>query len=138
MAFQSENEILAIVKGFQDRTLPKEKWTHDAHLVTAIWYHVNHTAEESICYLRSGIISYNEATGGKNTPTDGYHETMTLFWCKTIDAFVAANRSMRLLDLCNKFLQSELAKRDYPFRTYSKELLLSGKARAMWVGPDKA
>ena len=25
---------------------------------------------------------YNEAVGGKNTETSGYHETITVFWIK--------------------------------------------------------
>src|SRR5262245_42760880 len=66
--FATEAAILDLVNGFRERTLPKEQWTHEAHLVTALWYHVNHSPEESICYLRSGIISYNLSVGGQNTP----------------------------------------------------------------------
>ncbi|MBL7850086.1 MAG: hypothetical protein JNN04_04235 [Cyclobacteriaceae bacterium] len=136
--FGTEAGIFDVVAGFRDRTLPKEKWTHEAHLVTAIWFHVNHTPEEAICYLRSGIITYNDSVGGKNTPTDGYHETMTLFWCRTISAFVAANRQLSLVDLCARFLASEQATKEYPLRFYSREVLFSAKARAIWVAPDRA
>jgi hypothetical protein len=127
---------MAVVEGFRDRTLPKEKWTHQAHLVTALWYHVNHSHLEAICYLRSGIIAYNEATGGKNTHTDGYHETITLFWCKTINRFVEKHRGIPLLDLCREFLESEYASRDYLLRYYSRERLFSLEARATWAEPD--
>ncbi len=134
--FGTEAEILSVVKGFQDRTLPKERWTHEAHLVTAVWYHVNHSDLEAICYLRTGIAAYNEATGGKNTPEDGYHETMTLFWCKTISQFVTANRGLSLVALCQKFLASEQATKEYPLRFYTRDVLFSLKARATWVEPN--
>lgn len=134
--FRTESEILAVVDGFSQRTLPKEQWTHEAHLVTGIWYHMNHSALEAIGYLRTGIAAYNEVTGGKNTPEDGYHETMTLFWCKTINEFVAANRDLSLVDLCKKFLASEQATKEYPLRFYTRDVLFSLKARAMWVAPN--
>ncbi len=134
--FGTESEIMAVVDGFRQRTLPKERWTHEAHLVTAVWYHVHHSDLESICYLRTGIAAYNEATGGKNTPEDGYHETMTLFWCQTISKFVAANRGLSLVALCQNFLASEQATKEYPLRFYTRDVLFSLKARATWVAPN--
>lgn len=136
--FDTEAGILEVVERFRDRTLPKERWTHEAHLVTAVWYHVNYAPLEAICYLRSGIIAYNESVGGKNTPTDGYHETMTLFWCRTIASFVAANRHRSLVDLCAKFLASEQGNKEYPLKFYSSDVLFSVKARATWIDPDRA
>lgn len=133
--FGAEVDILSVVQGFKDRTLPKEQWTHEAHLVTAIWYHVNHSPLEAICYLRSGIIAYNVATGGTNTHSDGYHETLTLFWCRTISQFVADRRDLSLLEMCRAFLASEKSGRDYPLKFYSRERLFSLEARATWVEP---
>lgn len=133
---QNESDILAIVHGFQNRTLPKEKWTHEAHLVTAIWHHCNHAEHAAICLLRSGIITYNVATGGKNTAEDGYHETLTLFWSRVIRDFVFARKGMNLADLCSEFLRSDQARREYPLKFYSREVLFSLKARAVWVEPD--
>jgi hypothetical protein len=136
--FGTEASIQDLVVGFRSRTLPKEQWTHEAHLVTAIWFHVHHSPDEAIAYLRSGIITYNDSLGGKNTPTDGYHETMTLFWCRTVAAFVEANRQLPIVELCEKFLASEQATKEYPLKFYSRELLFSVKARATWIDPDLA
>jgi hypothetical protein len=136
--FGTEASIQALVDGFLNRSLPKEQWTHEAHLVTAIWFHVHHTPDEAIAWLRSGIITYNDSVGGQNTPTDGYHETMTLFWCRTIAAFVEANRQLPIVQLCENFLASEQATKEYPLKFYSRERLFSVKARATWVDPDLA
>lgn len=132
----NETQILQLVAGFRDRTLPKEGWTHEAHLVTSIWFFSQFSMDEAICYLRSGIITFNHEKGGKNTPQDGYHETLTLFWCKIISDFVHKHQGLSLNVLCNNFIESEQAARDFPFRFYSKELLMSVKARARWVEPD--
>jgi hypothetical protein len=134
--FSTEAGIMEVVLGFRNLTLPKEQWTHEAHLVTAVWFHLHHTPLEAICYLRSGIISYNEAKGGKNTHTDGYHETLTLFWCNTVHQFVATHRDLPLVELCQAFLTSDQAARDYPMKFYSHERLFSLEARAIWVEPD--
>lgn len=131
-----ESQIRQLVAGFRDRTLPKERWTHDAHLVTSIWFFSQFSEEEAICYLRSGIITFNHEKGGKNTPQDGYHETLTLFWCRIICDFVYRHQGISFTVLCNNFLANEQAARDFPFRFYSKELLMSVKARAQWVEPD--
>ena len=136
--FGTEAGILKLVTGFRERTLPKEAWTHEAHLVTAIWFHLHHSPEEAICFLRSGIVLYNDSVGGKNTPTDGYHETMTLFWCRAIGTFIAANRNLPLVALCEVFLSSKMAAKDYPLTFYSREVLFTVKARALWVEPDRA
>ena len=128
--------IQELVDEFRDRTLPAEKWTHEAHLTTAVWFLANHPKNEAICYLRSGIISYNVSVGGQNTPTGGYHETITLFWIEIIDRFVREHPDLKLPELCNAFLSSDFASKDLPMRYYSRELLFSTRARAVWVEPD--
>lgn len=132
----SESEILDLVEGFRNRTLPAEKWTHEAHLTTALWFLVNYSKEEATCYLRSGIITYNVATGGENTPVGGYHETITLFWITIIDRFVSNHPDLNLPELCHAFLRSTQASKELPMKYYSRELLFSTGARARWVAPD--
>ena len=135
--YSSENEIEYLFEKFSDRTLPKEQWTHEAHLTVALYYLFHHSREEAACFLRSGIITYNHSLGNQNTSSNGYHETITLFWIYVIDNFVQQHPALSLLELCNLFLQSPFAARDYPFQFYSKELLMSTAARGYWTEPDK-
>ena len=60
--------------------LTKGGWTHEAHLLVALWHLHNHAVDEATCLLRARIISYNVAVGTENSSASGYHETMTLFW----------------------------------------------------------
>jgi hypothetical protein len=136
--FSSELEIHPLVQEFRNRTLPAPQWTHEAHLITGLWFNYYHTQAEAICYLRSGIISYNISTGGENTPERGYHETITIFWCKILRHYIAKNSHLPLLKLCNNFLKSEWSSRDLPLQYYSREVLFSTHARAMWVKPDRS
>jgi hypothetical protein len=131
----SAEEILILVDGFRNRTLPISTWTHEAHLITGLWFNYTYSDVDAICYLRSGIIAYNITAGGENTPEKGYHETLTLFWSKILRQFIAANRTLSLVDLCNRLLNSEWASKDLPLQFYTRDLLFSTKARAMWIKP---
>jgi hypothetical protein len=131
--YQNEEEINALVASFIAKTLPLPEWTHEAHLIVAIWFLSKYKIEEAICLLRSGIITYNQAVGTENSATKGYHETLTLFWAHIIAGFLERNKYKTLLETCNNFLLSEEATREYPLNFYSREVLFSTKARAFWV-----
>ena len=132
---KSESEIKFLVERFQDGTLPEEWWTHEAHLTVACWFLINYTKDEATCYLRSGIIAYNAASGGKNTPASGYHETLTLFWIEIIHQFLEATEG-DILTKINAFLESEFAEKDLFKKYYTLENLFTVKARARWLVPD--
>ena len=135
--YANEKEIRDLVQSFRTKQLPEEKWTHEAHLTTGIWFLKNYNYHESICYLRSGIIEYNASLGNKNTPSNGYHETITLFWMQIMATFIKAHPNKNLLALCNAFLDSEFADKQLFAQYYHLETLFSVKARAVWVMPDK-
>jgi hypothetical protein len=130
--------ISQLVEQFQARTLPINEWTHEAHLTVAFWYLWNYPKMAALCYLRSGIIGYNVAVGTVNTPSSGYHETITQFWVDIISRFLKKDRKKRTLEeVLNEFLQSEASKRDTMFQYYSGEILISVTARARYVRSQK-
>jgi len=136
--YKTEEEIKDLVEAFEARTLPIEKWTHEAHLTVAIWYLRSYRYYAALCLIRSGIIAYNIAAGGKNTPQSGYHETITLLWAWLIGTFLErypGNES--ILHITNDFLKQPYVNREVLFQFYSRDLLFSIKARATWVEPDK-
>ena len=133
---KTEEDILNLIEGFKTRTLPAAHWTHEAHLITGLWFNYNYSELEAICFLRSGIISYNISSGGENTAAKGYHETLTLFWCRILNTFVKKNEGLSLVDLCDKCLRSKWSSKELPFEYYSREVLFSLQARATWVAPN--
>lgn len=137
LTYHAEEEIFDLVKKFENKTLPKEAWTHAAHVTVAAVYLTEHSPDEAICFLRSNIISYNLAVGGENTPANGYHETMTLFWVWLTMMWLVKNGGGRdLTEVINEMLADPAMGSDAPKRFYSLELLKSVRARARWVEPD--
>lgn len=134
--FTSFSEIETLIRGFEDGTLQRERWTHRAHLVVASWYLICHPEEEAIKRMRDGIMAYNAAHGVVSTPESGYHETITLFWIRVLHAWLSQARlECSLVQLING-LAENFADGSRPFRHYSKERLMSLEARAGWVEPD--
>jgi hypothetical protein len=76
-----DTAIAALVAGFEQCTLPKEQFTHEAHLTTAMWYLRHYPQAEATNRMRRGIQRYNASVGGSPT---AYHETITLAWIAVI------------------------------------------------------
>ena len=133
MPYSSDLEIETLVIQFENRTLPKSLWTHEAHLTVGMHYLYRFNFFEALCYMKSNIITYNVASGGANTSTGGYHETLTVFWLKVLEKFLNERRDQPLYKICNDFIESPFAKKDLPATYYSKEKLFSIEARSMWL-----
>ncbi len=131
----TKETMTALAQDFINKTLPVVDWTHEAHLLVALWHLKQYSKAEATCYLRSRIISYNEVVGTENGPRSGYHETMTLFWIWVVDEFLKRNEG-DLTELANRFLSSKYAERRLPFQFYTKAKIVSIEARARWTAPD--
>lgn len=125
-----------IVNGFISRTLDKSLWTHEAHLITAIWFLLQYEPDDALCRIKSGIIAYNLSIGGDNTGKNGYHETITILWWRLIHLFVQQHRHFSFEDMCDAFLSSPYSSRDIGYNFYTKERLLSSEARSRYLTPD--
>jgi hypothetical protein len=134
--FRTSAEILALVRGFDDCTLPREEWTHAAHLTVALWNLLQYDWPEATGRVRRGIKRYNAAHGVVATPTGGYHETLTLFWLHRVRSFLEgeSNEGRALVSLANELAAS--ADKSLPLAYYTRERLFSPEARTAWVEPD--
>ena len=134
-------DVVRLVARFEDGTVPKAEWTHQAHLAVALWYASRLPFEEALAVVRAGIQRVNAAHGGVTTPTGGYHETITRFYMMVICGYVAeegiggretgADWALRVNRLLARY-----GARDLPLRHYTKDLLMSPEARFGWVEPD--
>ena len=130
-----------LVAAFTDRTLPKPAWTHAAHLTVGLAYALDEPDDDVLLdRLRTRIRAYNEATGVANTPTNGYHHTITAYFVVVIREFLrGADVAGRTLDeLAAALLESPLAPHLRILDFYSRDLLFSERARAEVVPPDRA
>ena len=134
--YDTFSEIENLVRGFDDCTLPKPEWTHRAHLTVAMWYLVHYSGREATTRIRNGIKRFNAAKGVKTTPTNGYHETMTMFWICVVSRYLLfADADCSFIELVNGMLES-CGDKNLPLKYYSRDLLMSVRARASWVEPD--
>jgi hypothetical protein len=129
--------VQAIAIEFDNRTLPKPEWTHHAHLAVALAkLYPHNSVEQTLPLMREGIKAYNIAVGTANTDTSGYHETLTVFWLKVVQAYCAATQPNEIQAIFDALLQTSLATTGFPLQFYSRELLFSTHARHHWVAPD--
>ena len=136
VTFRTSEEMFELLRRFEDCTLPREEWTHAAHLTVALWHLLQFDWPEAVARVRRGIKRYNAAHGIVETPTGGYHETLTLFWLRTVRAFLDTerNEARALVHLANELAATH--DKGLPFSFYTRERLFSPEARAGWVEPD--
>ncbi|MEG3838748.1 hypothetical protein [Microcoleus sp. herbarium14] len=134
--YRAPSEIDSLIHAFQECSLPRSQWTHEAHLTVALWYLFYDSEPEAINAIRNGIKRYNSARGIVSTKDGGYHETLTLFWMRIIRRYLAEeSRNRSMVSLANGLIE-KYADRTLPFRYYTRDRLMSSEARTNWVEPD--
>jgi hypothetical protein len=134
--FTSDEEISVIGAGLLDRTLPKAVWTHAAHFAATLWL-LQCRPEIDIAREMPGFIrGYNEAIGGKNTDTSGYHETITQASIRAARAFVAEAPPQPLFVTCNTLMRSRFGDPEWLMEYWTRPRLFSVAARRAWLEPD--
>jgi len=132
MTYQTEDEILSIVRAFESGTIKREEWRHAEHLTVAFYYAFHYDYKTALVKMRSGIfnlLTSFEVDLSKEMP---YHETLTVFWMKTTADFKKSQSAV--LQGCNQLI--EHFDKNYPLQFYSRELLFSEQARASFVEAD--
>lgn len=123
------------LRAFEQCELPRDRWTHEAHVRMAWLYLRQRPIEETVPIVREAIQRYNTSLGN----TEGYHETINLAYLILIDRQIGRGagegtfagfreRHPVLLD------RTLVALLDY----YSREVLFSAEARRTFVEPDLA
>ena len=125
------------LRRFEDHSLPKEQWNHRAHLKVAYLYLNRFSLPETLERLRTGIQAYNAAQGIQDTPTGGYHETMTQVWLQLV---YTALRQFGPAKTADAFFdaQPQLCDKSTPMLFYSRNCIISPEAKRSFVAPDLA
>jgi len=124
---------------FVARAIPHAEWTHTAHLVVGAWHVHRYGPDEALARMRVGIRALNDAHGTPNSPTRGYHETVTRAYVVLLAELLGrCPVAMPLAERVARVLASPVAAKDALLAFYSRERLMSSTARAEWVEPDVA
>ena len=133
--YQTESEIADIVRSFEAATISRADWKHREHLTVALHYLSVHDYETAYDKMRGGIFNLLrtfEINLYKEMP---YHETLTVFWLKTVDDFRRTANGYSNVELYNVLV--ERFDKDYPLKFYTRERLFSDEARAKFVAADR-
>ena len=137
--FATDADVERVGEGLLARDLPREEWTHEAHLAATTYLVLRHPEIDLEAELPGLIRRYNQSVGGVNSDSEGYHDTITRVFLHGIRLFLAeADRSAPVHELVNELLLSPMGRRDWPMRFYSREVLFSVPARRGFVAPDVA
>jgi len=126
-----------LIAAFEAGAIPHERWGHLEHVRVAFIYLRAHPFAEALERLRTGIQALNRVHRVPESPTRGYHETLTVAWARLIAAAIEQDGpfddSAALLrarpDLCGRAAL-------HPH--YSREVIMDPSAKTRFVEPDLA
>lgn len=136
--FERDSDIRTIGEGLLACTLPRAAWTHEAHLGACLWLLSERPDIDVDAEIAGIIIRFNESVGGVNDDTQGYHHSITRAYVAGVRLFLSETDEAGLAARVNAMLMSDVGRRDWPLRFYSRELLFSVPARRGFVAPDLA
>lgn len=121
------------LEGFEECSIPREQWSHEAHLRMAWLYLTRHPLDQALDKICSGILRYNKAVTGS---TDQYHHTVTVAFSRLVASRLTPAEDYAAFKATNP----ELYASEPPVlaRFYSKEYLFSDQAKREWQYPDLA
>jgi hypothetical protein len=122
----------AFARAFEAGRITPDVFGHLAHLRLAwVYLHEAASADEALLRVRGAIQRFAAAAGAARK----YHETITVFWMRLLDAARHEGGAGELADVVRE--RPELADKDLPMRYYTRERLFSEQARTAWVEPDR-
>lgn len=127
-----------LVHAFLDGSLEKGAFTHEAHLLAALYLLSLHGAD-TLPVIRKHLFEYLSAIGVESTDTSGYHETLTIFWLWRLKQRFANSagqvewNQQNIDDLIEDF---DMTERNIWLQHYSKERMMSVEARTTFLEPD--
>lgn len=120
-----------VAAGLLDRTLPKEDWTHEGHVLACIALVRSRGPTDALVAFRAAIPPYNESTGVANTSTGGYHDTITAYYVWAVERLVASGVST------HEILAHPSIERTGALAWWDRETLMGQRARRAWRSPTR-
>lgn len=115
---------------FVNGRLPKDAWTHEAHVITCWVALRDRSPDGTLAFLRHAIQTHNCGIGIRNTEASGYHETLTVYYITAM-----ANSAAHTLA---EVMEDPACGRKAALDHWSREVLFGSEARLGWVEPDLA
>lgn len=116
---------------------PLNDWHHRQHIKVAYLHLVRYSFDEAVNRIRERIKAHNAAHNVPESPTGGYHETMTQAWMRLVHLTICEYGPC---DSADSFFEQhpELWEKKTLRLFYSRELFMSPRAKVEFVEPDLA
>ncbi len=134
MKYKTEKELLTVVESFENGTIRREDWGHPEHLIVAFHYAKNNDFETALTEMRVGIFNLLKAFEVDLSKEMPYHETMTVFWMRTVFDFANSKNGCSIVETCGEMI--EKFDKNHPLKFYTREVLFSDEARKNYVKGD--
>jgi hypothetical protein len=130
--FETDEDVLEVVRKFESCEYAPDDFGHNLHLTVALVYLFDSPYAEALERMRRSLRRFV----GHHKLSGVYHETLTVFWVRRVQAFVEeSDRGRGLTTLANE-LNEACADSRLVFDYYTKERIDSDKARAYWLDSD--
>ena len=123
-----------MVGSFERGEISRDEWRHAEHLIVALYYLSHHDFETALTKMRDGIFNLLRAFEVDLSKEMPYHETLTVFWMRTVADFSNSKNGASLTEKAGELVGK--FDKDYPLRFYSRERLFSDEARKMFIESD--
>lgn len=131
--YEQLSEIEDVVRGFESCSTAKDDFSHASHLTVAVVYLYSLNERAATEKMRACLLRFLNHHG---VGPAKFHETLTVFWIKTLRAFmVQLEPEATLLEITNLSLQ-HFAESHLVYQYYSEARLQSNEARNNWIEPD--
>lgn len=119
--------------------LPREEWTHEAHVAACYWLAAERPDIDLAHDLPGIIRRHNTSVGTPNTDNSGFHATITHCYAVGVTAYHRrCDPGLPLAKRVNALLTEPEGARDWPLRFFSRNRLFSVEARRAVILPDVA
>ena len=132
----TQENLSRFLDAFERGTLPRTEWTHAAHVAAAAYYLHGSKFSIALPLMRARISAYNLAVGGANTPTSGYHETLTHFWLLIVAELLRQRQPASRLEAAQQAVAVFGQARTLHTLYYSGDVVQDSEARRQWRAPD--
>ena len=126
--YQTDAEVEEVVRRFESCEFAIDAFDHAAHLTVAVAYIARYGQEAAMSHMRESLLRFSRRHGKM-----GYHETITRFWLGVVAAEPAGSE---LLYQRANHIVSKYADKDFVFRFYTRDRLMSDLAKKEWVEAD--
>src|SRR3954453_9909197 len=111
--YKTEEDVLELVRCFENASVSRDEWKHAEHLVVALYYVSRHDIVTAALKMRAGILNLLTKGFGVDLSKEmPYHETVTIFWIRVVAKFDAAKNGASFGDKVTEMIAK--FDKDYP------------------------